>query len=138
MTLRTTSPAPPPPLWQRIGAGGKSLRVKLLLLGLAVALLPLALLAVAWIYEQAVIAGEIDRLRAAATAARGARPDELTELGTRLRVEIARLDGAGRLVARSRTMAAALDRSTIGKIGERLVGGDPPEPLVAADAELGP
>jgi len=132
---------PPPPassLGRRLAAGPRSLRVKLLVLGVAVSLLPLGLLGVAWSYERVVIADELERLRAAAVEAQVASADQLAALGTRLRVEIARFDAAGRVVVRSQTMAAALDRSALGRVGEMIVGGEPPETLAAADAELGP
>jgi two-component system sensor histidine kinase ChvG len=53
-------------------------------------------------------------------------------------VEIALLDPAGAVVARSHTMEAALERGPVERIGERLVGTGPPESLEAADREHGP
>ena len=133
-----TPPRPDSPPRHRLAIAPRSLRFKLVVLGLVVSLLPLALLGVAWLYERVVIADELARLRAAAEEVRVAPFDHLTPLGARLRVEIARFDAAGNVVARSRTMLAALDRSALGRVGETIVGEAPPETLAAADAELGP
>lgn len=119
-----------------LGAGPRSLRVKLLVLGLALALLPLFMLVVAWVYEQALVTQVLRRLRAAAGEARGRAPGDLAALGKRQRVEIARLDARGAVVARSDTMAFALGQSTVGRLGEWLVGAHPPESLAVADDPL--
>jgi signal transduction histidine kinase len=122
----------------RLGAGPRSLRFKLCALGLALAVLPLGMLAIALGYEQVLTASEVRRLRAAAELARSAGARDLGALGSRLRVEIARLDAAGRVVERSDTAARALVHSRLGRLGERLVGGGEPESLAAADRALGP
>jgi signal transduction histidine kinase len=122
----------------RLGAGPRSLRFKLCALGLALAILPLGMLAIALGYEQVLTASEVRRLRAAAELARSAGARDLGTLGWRLRVEIARLDAGGRVVERSDTAARALVHSRLGRLGERLVGGGEPESLAAADRALGP
>jgi two-component system, OmpR family, sensor histidine kinase ChvG len=122
----------------RLGAGPRSLRVKLIGIGLVLALLPLVLLALALLYEQWLVGRLRHRLQAAAEQSAGAAEAELPALGRKLRVEIARLDGQGRVVARSRTMEAALERGPVDRIGERLVGSGPAESLEVADAEGGP
>ena len=120
----------------RLGAGPRSLRAKVLLVGLVMALLPLLLLAIAWTYEQALIAQEQRRLRAAAAEALKveARAQALDALAARERLVIARLGPEGAVLARSDTMALALERSAVGRIGERLVGSGAPESLAVADA----
>lgn len=119
-----------------LGAGPRSLRFKLLALGLVLALLPLLMLSVAWTYEEALVDQERRRLESAAEQAARAAPEELPALGQRLRVEVARLDGRGRVVAQSGTMAHALGQSAVGQLGERLVGSGTPEPLAVADADV--
>jgi two-component system, OmpR family, sensor histidine kinase ChvG len=119
-----------------LGAGPRSLRFKLLALGLVLALLPLLMLSVAWTYEEALVDQERRRLESAAEQAARAAPEELPALGQRLRVEVARLDGHGRVVAQSGTMAHALGQSAVGQLGERLVGSGTPEPLAVADADV--
>jgi signal transduction histidine kinase len=121
----------------RLGAGPRSLRFKLLALGLVLACLPPLILAFVWAYEEGLVAQEMRHLQAA--AAEAARPaSDLARLGRRLRLEIARLDARGTVVARSGTMSLALGRSAMGQLGERLVGADAPESLATADASLGP
>jgi signal transduction histidine kinase len=121
----------------RLGAGPRSLRVKLIGVGLALAILPLLLLAFASTYEELLVGRLKQRLTAAADQAARAPAEELPALGRRLHLEIARLDGQGRPVARSHTMGLALERGPLDRIGERLVGKGPPESLEAADGESG-
>jgi signal transduction histidine kinase len=122
----------------RLGAGPRSLRVKLIGIGMTLALLPLLLLAFAAVYEPWLMSRLQHRLEAAAAQAATASDGDLPALGRRLRVEIARLDARGMVVARSRTMEAALERGPVERIGERLVGTGPPESLEAADREGDP
>jgi signal transduction histidine kinase len=119
----------------RLGAGPRSLRFKLMALGLGMALLPLVGLAIVWTYEQALVARDLHRLRTA--AAEASRTSDLHALGARLRLEIARLDSAGAILARSQTMDLALERSAVGWLGERLVGAAPAELLETADGARG-
>jgi two-component system, OmpR family, sensor histidine kinase ChvG len=128
-----TAKAPSRP---RLGAGPRSLRVKLLGLGLLLALFPLLMLAFARTFEQAVVAQGQRRLREAARQAVGADGDALAALGRRLRIELARLDATGAVRARSHTMALALEQWPVTQLGERLVGADAPESLETADAGL--
>jgi signal transduction histidine kinase len=121
----------------RLGAGPRSLRVKLIGIGLVLALLPLVLLAFASLYEQWLVGRLRHRLVAAAEQAARAGDRDLPALGRRLRVEIAHLDAQGGVVARSHSMEAALERGPVDRIGERLVGSGPPESLEAADREHG-
>ena len=65
-------------------------------------------------------------------------PASLRAFAARSHVEIVRLDAAGAVMARSDTMAMALGRSAVGQLGEKLVGGDAPEPLERADHDFGP
>lgn len=116
----------------RLGLGPRSLRVKLLGIGLLLALLPLALLAFAALYEQFLL-GRLQRRLDAAAGEAALTPDAgLPALGQRRRLEIARLDAQGRVVARSGTMAVALERGPVEDLGERLVGKGPPESLETA------
>jgi two-component system, OmpR family, sensor histidine kinase ChvG len=133
-----TARASPRRFAARLSAAPRSLRFKLCALGLGLAVLPLGMLAIALGYEQVLTAREVRRLRAAAELARSAGPRDLGALGSRLRVEIARLDAGGRVVERSDTAARALVHSRLGRLGERLVGGGEPESLAAADRALGP
>ena len=121
----------------RLGAGPRSMRVKLISIGLVLALLPLLLLAFASLYEE-WIAGRLQRrLERAAEQALAVDDAGLPALGRKLRVEIARLDARGAVVARSGVMDLALERGPVDRIGERLLGNDPPESLEDADAEHG-
>jgi signal transduction histidine kinase len=121
----------------RLKAGPRSLRAKLIYVGLAFALLPLGLLAVAATYEAFVVDRHLGRLAAAADEAVGATGEAaLGAVGRRHRVEVARLDGDGAVTARAGTWEEALDRSTVGAIGERLVGAAATERLEDADRAL--
>jgi two-component system sensor histidine kinase ChvG len=122
----------------RLGVGPRSLRVKLLGIGLGLALLPLVLLAFASTYETFLVGRLHQRLRTAADEAAALSDAELPALGRRRRVEVARLDARGQVVARAATMGVALERGPVDLIGERLVGTGPPESLEAADAANGP
>lgn len=124
-----------PPL--RLGAGPRSLRVKVLALGLVLAAVPLLFLTVALVYEEALVHQHLGRLRAAAAEADAVGAD-LPAIGRRQRVEIARLDASGRVLARAGTMPVALEQSVVDALGSRLVGAEAPETLAAADAGLGP
>jgi signal transduction histidine kinase len=119
----------------RLGAGPRSLRVKLLGIGLGLALAPLLLLAFATGYERWLVGRQSRKLERAAAEAAHAADGELPALGRRWHVEIARLDGDGQVVARAQTMDVALERGPVDRIGERLVGTGPPESLAAADGE---
>jgi signal transduction histidine kinase len=123
------------PPQERLGAGPRSLRFKLLALGVLLALAPLLMLAVAWIYEKVLVVEDLRGLRAGAEQALRVAPGELPALGARLRLEIARLDAQGAVVAHSGTMHLALGQSAVGKLGERLVGSGAPETLEAADRD---
>jgi hypothetical protein len=79
----------------RLGAGPRSLRVKLIGIGLVLALLPLVLLAFASLYEQWLVGRLKRRLEGAAAQAAGTADAELPALGKRWHVEVARLDGQG-------------------------------------------
>ncbi len=125
------------PASPRLGAGPRSLRVKLFAVATIFALLPLALLGVAAVYEEVLAKGHARRLRRAADEAARAGPEALPAIGRAHRVEIARLDARGAVLARARTMAEALERSAVGAVGERLVGAAPGESLEEADRGLG-
>ncbi len=118
---------------QRLGAGPRSLRFKLLALGLLLAVLPLVILAGVWTYEEALVSQELHRLQGGVAEVLAHPGADLPTLGRRLRLEIARLDRQAAVVERSRTMQLALGRSAVGQLGERLVGAAAPESLEAAD-----
>jgi len=122
----------------RLGAGPRSLRFKLIALGVLLALLPLLMLAISWTYEQALVAEEVHRLHAVARQAATMEPAGLRAFAARSHVEIVRFDRAGAVTARSDTMASALGRSAVGQLGETLVGADAPESLERADHDFGP
>jgi two-component system sensor histidine kinase ChvG len=123
---------------ERLGAGPRSLRFKLIALGVVLALLPLLMLAISWTYEQALVAEEVHRLGAVARQAAAMEPASLRDFAGRSHVEIVRFDAAGAITARSDTMALALGRSAVGQLGEKLVGADAPESLERADHEFSP
>jgi two-component system sensor histidine kinase ChvG len=125
-------------LRRRLGVGPRSLRVKLLSIGLLLALLPLLLLAIAGTYEDMLVAQDLRRLKAAAAQAHTTAPAGLAALGRRMRAEIALLDAGGQVTARSHTMIGALERSAVGALGERLMGNAPAESLEEADRGGGP
>jgi two-component system sensor histidine kinase ChvG len=120
----------------------RGLRTRLAQLGVALLLMPLALITFAAGYEGWVVSEQRAALGHLADALLAAHtPDETTraQAGAGKHVLVARLDASGTAVAAPQGANVGLEWSAVGAVGERLFTGHPEaHPLAAADGALAP
>jgi two-component system sensor histidine kinase ChvG len=120
----------------------RGLRTRLAQLGVALLLLPLALITFAAAYEQWVVSEQRAALGHLADALVAARtPEDAARARTAAggHVLVARLDASGAPAAAPQGANAALESSAVGIVGERLFTRRPEaHPLAGADAALAP
>jgi two-component system sensor histidine kinase ChvG len=118
------------------------LRTRLAQLGVALLLLPLALITFAAGYEGWVVSEQraaLGRLADALLAAHSPEEAGRARAGVGTHVLVARLDARGTAVSAPQGANAALEWSAVGAVGERLFTGHPEaHPLAAADGALAP